>query len=170
MSGSNTDYWWYAEPERSSDQPDEDLEAAFDRALADVQRQKAEQRQYENSGGLRAVRIAPEITTEQLAVLAASGIFAKAFLETLGKRFGDGVADLVKTRVRKNGKTAEAEVRVMGVPQVARLIVSPDLPDEARLAVLDLDVTAPELRGKELRWDKAAAEWRPSEALPPDET
>lgn len=43
----------------------------------------------------------------------------------------------------------------------ALVVVTDDLPDEARLALLDLDVTAPELRGKLLRWDEAAGEWRP---------
>ena len=37
----------------------------------------------------------------------------------------------------------------------ADVIITGDLPDEARLALLDLDVTADELRGKTLRWDDA---------------
>jgi hypothetical protein len=45
----------------------------------------------------------------------------------------------------------------------AIIVVTEDTPDEARLALLDLDVTAPELRGKLLRWDETAGEWRPSE-------
>jgi hypothetical protein len=36
-----------------------------------------------------------------------------------------------------------------------------DTPDEARLALLDLDVTAEELSGKVLRWDSSASAWRP---------
>ena len=34
------------------------------------------------------------------------------------------------------------------------MVVTDDLPDEARLALLDLDVTADDLRGKLLRWDQ----------------
>jgi hypothetical protein len=165
MSGRFTDYSrLFDEPVPHRDQPDEGLEAAFARALAAEQRQKAEQRKYDDLRN--AQPITGGITAEQLAALAVAGIFAKAFIETLGKRFGEGVADLVKTHTRKNGKTTEAEVSVMGVAQVARLIVTPDLPDEARLAVLDLDLTAPELLSKELRWDKATGTWRPSEPLP----
>jgi hypothetical protein len=87
----------------------------------------------------------------------------------LGKRAGDGFVDLI-TRIRQNGKTTEAEISVDGA-RAARLIVTGNLPDEARLALLDLDVTAEGLRGRELRWDAATGEWRPSEELPaaPDE-
>lgn len=49
--------------------------------------------------------------------------------------------------------------------QAVKLVVTEGLPDEARLALLDLDVTAEELRGKELRWDAAAGEWRLSDPL-----
>ena len=48
----------------------------------------------------------------------------------------------------------------------AVLVITEDTPDEARLAVLDMDVTAPDVRGRELVWDAAAGAWRPSEALP----
>jgi hypothetical protein len=35
----------------------------------------------------------------------------------------------------------------------AVIAVAEDTPDEARLALLDLDVTADELRGRLLRWE-----------------
>lgn len=38
-------------------------------------------------------------------------------------------------------------------------MVTADLPDEARLALLDLDVTADDVCGKELRWDTASNTW-----------
>ena len=70
-------------------------------------------------------------------------------------------------RIRKNGKATEL---IVGTEDntAATLVITARTPDEARLAVLDLDVTAPELLGKELRWDAAAGEWRPSEATSTD--
>lgn len=46
----------------------------------------------------------------------------------------------------------------------AAIVITSDTPDEARLALLDLDVTAEELRGKVLRWDEKARAWRPDES------
>lgn len=43
----------------------------------------------------------------------------------------------------------------------AVVVVTGDLPDEARLALLDLDLMADEMRGKELRWDDDTSAWRP---------
>ena len=40
------------------------------------------------------------------------------------------------------------------------LIVTEDLPDEARLALLDLDVTAEDACSKYLRWDNDSMAWR----------
>jgi hypothetical protein len=108
---------------------------------------------------------------EMVAAATAVAVFSKAFLETLGRRAGDGVADLpkrvgdlVRRRIRKNGKTVETHIGT-GDDRAAVIVVTDDLSDEARLALLDLDVTVPELRGRELHWDSAAGEWRPSEAL-----
>jgi hypothetical protein len=94
-------------------------------------------------------------------VVAASvlTIFCKAFLEALGKRAGDGLVDLVKTRVVRKGIPDEYRIGIDD-GSAAKIIVTADTPDEARLALLDLDVTADELRGKLLRWDHAASAWR----------
>jgi len=101
------------------------------------------------------------ITPDQLAVLAAASIFAKAFLETLGKRAGDGLADLlVKTRIRRKGEPGEAQIEVDD-GSAATIAITEDTPDEARLALLDLDITDDALRGKLLRWDGSASAWRP---------
>ena len=97
---------------------------------------------------------------EMVAAGMAVAVFSKAFLETLGRRAGDGVADLpkrvgdlVRRRIRKNGKSVETHIGT-GDDRVAVIVVTDDLPDEARLALLDLDVTAPELRGKLLGWTR----------------
>ncbi|MGH3220095.1 MAG: hypothetical protein ACRDPY_15550 [Streptosporangiaceae bacterium] len=117
----------------------------------------------------RGTRVPTSTTTstwsfaaDQLAELTAVAIFSKAFLETLGKRAGDGLADLVSTPIRKNGTSTETGIGVDD-GSTATIVVSADTPDEARLALLDLDVTADELRGKLLRWDSSASAWRPAD-------
>jgi hypothetical protein len=98
-------------------------------------------------------------------IVAASVIYAKALLETLGQRSGDGLADLSKRLgelVRARERQGKQDGYLIGIEgATAMLIVTEDLPDEARLAVLDLDVTAEDVRGKTLRWDNEAMAWRP---------
>ena len=101
-----------------------------------------------------------------------TAIFAKAYLQTLAKRAAEGtnlpkkVKDLVRDRIRRRGQLEEFRIGTRD-GSAATIVVTDDTPDEARLALLDLDVTAPELRGKELSWDAAAGQWRPSDTLPP---
>jgi hypothetical protein len=98
---------------------------------------------------------------ESIALWAAVAIYSKAFLETLGKRTGDGLADLMQTRIRhRKEKITEAEVGLK-TDAAATVVVTQNLPDEARLALLDLDVIADEVRGKTLRWNEKAMAWRP---------
>jgi len=106
-----------------------------------------------------------------LALAAAVAIFGKAYLEALGKRAGEGTAnlpkklrDLMRAHVRKKSTPDEIHIGLEG-GGAATVVFTEDLPDEARLALLDLDVTAEELRGKLLCWDPATARWRPSNTL-----
>jgi len=114
--------------------------------------------------------IPPEAT---IALATSAAIFSKAFLETLGSRAGDSIANLpkhVRDLVRKNHhdrRTREIHVSVEG-EATAIVVVTAKLPDEARLALLDLDVTAKELRGEVLRWNSAQLSWLPDE-IPPAE-
>jgi hypothetical protein len=107
---------------------------------------------------------------EAFALATAAAIFSKAFLETLGTRAGDSAANLPK-RVRDlarrfhRRKDGGEEFHIGAGGMSATVIVTEDLPDQARLALLDLDVTAEELRGKLLRWDSAASAWRPAESF-----
>jgi hypothetical protein len=104
----------------------------------------------------------------EIAVAAyAVGIFSKAFLETLGKRAADGAADLprragelVRRSVRRKDETVEVHIGT-GDDRAAVIVVTEDLPDEARLALLDLDVTADEVRGNVLHWNTALSAWLP---------
>ena len=101
-------------------------------------------------------------STGEVAFLAAAAIYSKAFVEALARRHADGFADLVRTRVRRKGKSDEYRIGVDG-DVAAAVVVTDDLPDEARLALLDLDVTADELRGKLLRWDSSDSAWLPAD-------
>jgi hypothetical protein len=110
---------------------------------------------------------------EMIALATATAIFSKSFLETLGKRVGDGVAnlpkrvgDLVRTYISKKGKPDEStptldEFHVGAGEAAAIIVITEALPDEARLALLDLDVTGDEVRGRLLRWDATAGTWLP---------
>jgi hypothetical protein len=102
------------------------------------------------------------LTPENLALATAAAIYAKTFLETLAKRHADALEDLVETRVRRKGKPDEYRIGVED-GSAATIAITEDMPDEARLALLDLDVTANELRGKLLRWDSITSAWRPND-------
>jgi hypothetical protein len=117
----------------------------------------ARKAEYEENG-IRFYNIL-RLNPEDWAALAGVWIFAKAFLETLGKRAGDGLADLVGTHVRRKGKPDQYEIGVDD-GSAATIAIATDTPDEARLALLDLDVTAEGVRGKVLHWDSAADAWR----------
>jgi hypothetical protein len=100
---------------------------------------------------------------EQFLLVAAIAIYSKAFLETLAKHNADGLIEAVRARFRKNGKTRELLVGPED-GSAATLVITSKTPDEARLALLDLDVTAEELRGKTLRWDEKTMTWRPDDS------
>ena len=137
-----------------SAEPDEDrVRVAFERALACAS--ELEERGVKVYNSLWA-------SPEWLALLGAAAIYSKAFLETLAKHHADAVDDHLRTRPRKNGATTEVQISIDGGTSAA-LVVTADMPDEARLALLDLEVTADELRGKLLRWDGSAATWRPTD-------
>ena len=102
------------------------------------------------------------VALPELAAIFTASVYSKAFLEALAKRHADGLTDLVRERFRKNGKQHEVLIGVEGGAS-ATMIVTEDLPDEARLALLELDVTAVELRGRVLRWDDTAQAWRPTD-------
>ena len=112
----------------------------------------------------RGFRIVNSVLWEVIApLMAATTIYSKAFLETLGKHNVEALMDAVRTRIRKNGKTRELLVG----PEdgaAATLVITASTPDEARLALLDLDVTAEDVRGKLLRWDEEAMAWRPGDS------
>jgi hypothetical protein len=115
------------------------------------------------------------LSPDALAFGAGVAIYSKAFLEALGKSSGEGVADLPKRiadhlRVRtlaRKGKPDEYVIQGKYEPAGAMIVVTEDLPDEARLALLDLDVTGDEVRGKTLRWNRKTGAWLPEDEATP---
>jgi hypothetical protein len=97
--------------------------------------------------------------------------FLEGILETLGQRAANGaanlpkqVSDLVRKRIKQKGQGAE--IHISGdADATATIALTASSPDEARLALLDLDVTVEELRGKVLRWDCDAMAWRAEEPI-----
>jgi len=105
------------------------------------------------------------VVTAETVALMATAIYSKAYLEALGRRTEQGVAnlskrvgDLVRARAKRKGRPDEYLIG-LGDGKTAMIVVTEDTPDEARLALLDLDVTAPELRGKCLSWSEGAGAW-----------
>lgn len=131
-------------------------------------RLRALKEQLELIGAALDRGIADSATIEQWQMLIAfvAGNFSAAFVQTLGQRAADGavkrVGDLVQTHVRRKGKPDETRIGVDD-GSAATIGITEDTPDEARLALLDLDVTADELRGKLLHWDSSASAWRPAD-------
>ncbi len=106
----------------------------------------------------------PTFGVAEIAAGLAGFTFLRAYCEELGKRFGGSTADwLSKLRVRRHrmkSKAARLEVPVNGVTTYFE-IADDGLPDEAKLALIDLDLTAEGIRGHRLRWDAEAQTWVP---------
>ncbi|WP_225728779.1 MULTISPECIES: hypothetical protein [unclassified Nocardia] len=121
-----------------------------------------------------------EWSTAFSATAPVATIFGKAFLEALAKRTAESVAGMPgKLRQRwfrrptQNTGTDELSTVIdIGDANSAAILVTADLPDEARLALLDLDPTAPSLHGKVLGWNVELQQWAPvnppaSQVTPP---
>ena len=98
------------------------------------------------------------------------GNFCSAYIQALAQRAENGavnlpkrVADLVRKCVKRKGKPEEIHIGAGG-EATATIALTDSTPDEARLALLDLDVTAEEVRGKTLRWDDDTMAWRADSA------
>jgi hypothetical protein len=111
----------------------------------------------------RGIRIYNSVPWEVVAPLvAATGIYTKAFLESLAKHNAEALLDAVHAWVSKNKKGETiAFLAAADGDEIAKFVVTGDLPDAARLALLDLEVVSEALRGKTLRWDEKALAWRP---------
>ncbi|WP_378739147.1 hypothetical protein [Nocardia brasiliensis] len=102
-----------------------------------------------------------------LAPLAA--VYGKAFLERLAERTADGVMDApgkLRRRWLRRRRPGSRTPDIAAVLETedgrgAAILVTADLPDEARLALLDLNPADPALRGRILGWDNDLRQWVP---------
>jgi hypothetical protein len=133
-------------------------EMTVDEFLALKARYKA---RYETRGIVNQKSVLLDLAAPLLAVAA---IYSKAFLETLAKHNAEALMDAVHSRIRIRKSIAREVLVGPEDGSAAILVITSDTPDEARLALLDLDVTAEEVRGKTLRWDSEAMAWRPDSA------
>jgi hypothetical protein len=134
------------------------LVTGLDRPLAEltVDELMALKAEYE----ARGIAIYNSLSATELVLIGLAIAYSKAFVETLAKNNADWLSETVRFRYRKSGKVREALVGADS-RAAASLVITSDTPDEARLALLDLDVTAEELRGQNLRWDADSKAWRP---------
>jgi hypothetical protein len=107
----------------------------------------------------RGIRIYNRASPEQVILAFMAGNFCSAFLQALGQRAANNAAglpkqasDLVRKHLRRKGKPEELHISAEG-DATATIVITASTPDEARLALLDLDVTAEDVRGKTLCWD-----------------
>jgi hypothetical protein len=110
----------------------------------------------------------PAGDTESMIVAATVattlGPMITAYSTELGKRLGGSTADwLKKVRLRprratagKRGNTAVLQVKTDG--GLTTFEVSDELSDDAKLALIEIDMANPEIRGQGLRWD--GSQWR----------
>ena len=106
-----------------------------------------------------------QVNVVEMAVAAGTlGPFVSAFCTELGKRFGGTVADWVShVRLLRRRDSSKAELLLKLDDDVTVVELEEELSDEARLALLELDIRAQAVRGRRLRWDAAAGTWVPVE-------
>ncbi|MFQ6326483.1 hypothetical protein ACLMAL_10135 [Nocardia sp. CWNU-33] len=101
------------------------------------------------------------------AVVPLAAIYAKTLIEALATRSADGITAWPgKVRQRWFRHGGIHRVAVVLEPEnghSAAILVTADLTDEARLALLDLDLTHESMRGKILTWDENDRRWVPTE-------
>ncbi|MER5559720.1 hypothetical protein ABT071_14050 [Streptomyces sp. NPDC002506] len=99
--------------------------------------------------------------------MAAVSPFVTAFATSLGQRLGTGVQ--VRRRARR-GNVDGGNLVLMHRARTTTIEMSAELSDEARLALIDLDLNRPELWGHHLRWNEEAEAWLPVPVTPgPDD-
>lgn len=91
-----------------------------------------------------------------IATAVTAGPLLTAFCTELGKRFGGSVADWI-AQIRRSQAGITLDIPVDNDITVVEL--AEGLPDDAWLALIDLDFTNPSVRGHRLRWDAETQSW-----------
>jgi hypothetical protein len=94
-------------------------------------------------------------TVVEVVMAGTLGPLVTAFCTELGKRLGGNAADWASRvrLIRKEKNSNKAVLLVHSGPTTTVIEVNEDLPDEARLALLDLDIENDANRGQRLRWN-----------------
>jgi hypothetical protein len=99
----------------------------------------------------------------ELAVAAAVtlGPFLTAFCTELGKRFGGTAADwAARVRTRQaSGSRGAAGIEIAAFGKVTIVEITEPLTDDAKLALLDLDIQDAAYCGQTLRWNPGSGAW-----------
>jgi hypothetical protein len=104
------------------------------------------------------------------AALKILGPMAEAFATKLGENLGESAlaaARRVRLRFKKSnqgpfGALIPDALTVEAADAVTTVILPADLTDEARIALIDLDITADGIRGKTLYWNPTMKTWGPA--------
>ncbi|MFJ7496753.1 hypothetical protein ACIQZB_37465 [Streptomyces sp. NPDC097727] len=111
------------------------------------------------------------ISYETVLIAATISPFVTAFATKLGERLGTTVKiQRMPWRQRRRRRRRGAELVVArSFHRAITIEMGAGLSDEARLALIDLDVERPELWGHFLRWDEEAMAWIPVPNTPDGE-
>jgi hypothetical protein len=151
------------EPQGAESQAVDPLGAMLDRPFTEmtVDELMALKAEFE----ARGIHIYNGASPEQVILAFLAGNFCSAFLQALGQRAGNSVAnlpkqasDLVRKHVKRGGRE-EYHISA-GDEATATVVITTGMPDDAWLALPEVDVTAPEVRGKRLVWDNDGMVWR----------
>jgi hypothetical protein len=107
----------------------------------------------------RGIQIYNGASIEQMILAFLAGNIGVPFLQTLSQRAANSVADMSKQVTAAVRKHLKRKGHSGDTPWIA---LPDNMTDDAWLALFET-VNANDLRGKELRWDEAAGEWRPEE-------
>lgn len=130
--------------------------------------QRSAGRVLAGAGGDRADRYLMHSATDvgeiALAFVAAKALipFLDAYAKAVGKKLGETIGNLLsRLSLDSVVKLTQGRPIVIGTDHAVAVEFDPNLPDEARLALLDLDVTDPQIQGTVLQWNATAGQWQP---------
>lgn len=107
----------------------------------------------------RANRLVAELA---IAAAVTIGPFLTAFCTELGKRFGGTTADwAVRVRTRRTpGSAGAARIEIAAFGKITIVEITEPLTDDAKLALLDLDIRDAAYCGQTLRWNPKSGVWQ----------
>jgi hypothetical protein len=118
---------------------------------------------HKDYGGLLSVDVTVEDLVVGFAAVKVLGPFLETFAGKLGERLGESTAQAL-ARVRLwPGRLA---IGFSSSPVETQLVLPEDFTDEAKLAMIDLDVACDEVQGQMLHWDQDSGEWKLPDGIP----